>query len=286
LKTINWITGGTISDNWAYGNNARNLISKLPNYEHGLDNNKDSYDIVVFFDILLFHRYYNNFPKSKKILRLGGIRPFERLKKQNVNSDELGNKADIIVSVSEHLLENINTKTQKVTIFNGVNLDLFNSNNYIKPNTFVIGFSGNISNEEQKEFKGYNIVNDFCSSYDVPYLIASKGKREILNREMKARFYNNISCLLHPSIYEGCSNTISEALACGVPVISTAKHSDKLIQGHNIVICERTIESIVECVKYVKNNWENLSKNGQEFIKQNQDLNLIAKQWEEIIGKL
>ncbi len=284
MKQINWITGGKISTNWAYGTNARKLINKLPNYIHHIDGEADVYDIVVFFDILLMEKHIKHFPSSKKILRLSGERPFIKLLHKKIDYLKTSNKADVVISVSDWILKYVNNKDNVYVIPNSVDLKMFNSNNYTAPNIFTIGFSGNISNAEQKMFKGYDIVKETCEKYNINLFVASRTINEIEHKSMKLLFYDNISCLLHPSISEGCSNTISEALACGIPVISHFPHLKK--DSKSVVICERDVDNIKQCIDSVKHNWKELSINGQKFIKENQDLDIISKQWEEIIEKL
>ena len=292
MRRINWITGGRVSENWAYQNNSKNLIRKLYNYTHELDLDIDVCDIVVFFDILLMQRNILNFPKAKKILRLGGIRPFDILKSRKTDCEKLIKKANAIISVNNGLLGVLpENQSNTYVIPNSVNMKTFNSDGYEPPKKFTIGFSGNVSNDEQKEWKGYNLVLETAKQMDLPLKTALRSRFEIKHCNMKRDFYNKISCLILPSTSEGCSNVVAEALASGVPVIinrDNSFHSNNLIEGQNIIYCDRNVFSICNCIKFLQDetHWKTLSENGQKFIQEYQDLNIISKQWEEVIKKL
>jgi len=288
LKTINWITGGNISNNWAYGTNTKRLISKLTNYEHQIESYVDVFDIVVFFDILLMQKHHTHFPSAKKILRLSGIRPFEVLKDKKINYKNLIKESDCVVCTNKYLSDITHHKNKKI-IPNSVDTSIFNNSCYKPPKQFTIGFSANISNDKQKDWKGYDLVLYAVKKMNLNFKIACRSKFEIRHQNMTIDFYNQISCLILPSISEGCSNTVSEALACGVPVIlcnqNPSYHTENMIDGHNILFCNRTLDSICDCVRLAQeqDTWNKLSKNGQTFIQDNQDLNKVSKQWEEIL---
>jgi glycosyltransferase involved in cell wall biosynthesis len=291
VRRINWITGGHLSTNWAYSTNAKRLITRLYNYSHDIDLNVDVCDIVVFFDILLMQKNLIHFPKAKKILRLSGERPFDVLKKKKIDYKKIADKADAIISVNSSLASLFDKKSNIYIIPNSVNLKLFNSDGYVPPKEFTIGFAGNISTDAQKEWKGYNLVLETTKQLNLPLITALRGNLEFKHQNMKKEFYNKISCLILPSISEGCSNTISEALACGIPVITCLNrcyHSQEMTQGRNIVYCDRTVFNISNCVRFLQDPkvWKNISESGQEFVRKNQDINIISKQWEEAIKKL
>lgn len=292
MKTINWITGGKVSENWAYGNNAISLINKFSGrYENEIDSKKDIFDVVVFFDILLMEKYMSRFPKAKKILRLGGIRPFINLLNKGKDHEKIVNKADAIVSVNSFLTENIFHKNVTV-IPNSVNLNLFNSSGYVKPKEFTVGFVGNITNKDQQKWKGYDLLTEAMWDIKRPLKIATRGENEILNQNMKKEFYDKISCLILPSKSEGCSNSVGEALACGVPIIlcneSPNYHTEKMTDGNNILFCERKIDSIYEGVRWLENpiNWTRLHQNGEDFVKRNQNIEVVSTQWKDVIDIL
>jgi glycosyltransferase involved in cell wall biosynthesis len=293
MRNINWLTGGQVSVNWAYGNNCKNLIKKLSNtYQNDTDNNIDVYDIVVFFDILLMNRNIINFPKAKKILRLGGIRPLMILENKKVNYQKIVEKADAVISVSDYLLQFIEHPNATV-IPNSVDFNIFNTNNYKKPDVFTVGFVGNISNNEQKKWKGYNLLKQACDNLKIPFKQAVRDELEIRNENMKKEFYNNISCLVLPSYSEGCSNSVSEALACGIPTILCNElsnyHTENMVSKESILFCKRDIDNISHHIEMLKNNndlWTKLHINGPLFVNKNQNINIISDKWKEVLGKV
>jgi glycosyltransferase involved in cell wall biosynthesis len=292
MKRINWQTGGKVSTNWAYGINCMNLTSKLTNYSHEIDLDIDVCDIVVFYDILLMKKQLVNFHKAKKILRLGGPQPFEILKSKNTDINELVKRADAIVSVSQYLTSFLDHPNISV-IPNSVNFKYFNPDGYKPPNEFTIGFVGNVSNQTQRHLKGYDYVEVAAKKLNIPFKKALRDRFEIPNKEMAKKFYNHISCLVLPSVSkEGCSNAVGEALASGVPVIicdeTPSYHTENMTDRHDILFCKRDVDDICYCIEELHNplTWTRLSENGLEFVKEHQNLDIIAKQWEEVFKKL
>jgi glycosyltransferase involved in cell wall biosynthesis len=286
LISINWITGGKVSENWAYGNNCRNLIRNLPEFKHYTDQINNKYDFIVYFDPLLFYKNRKRFPKSKHIVRFGGLRPFKILEENfHAYPKDLLNEADYCVSVNEYMTRYANNYA---VIPNGVDLTKFYPKE--KPKNFVVGFAGNIQNDEQIKWKGFDLVEKATRNKYI-LIVAKRGKDEIPNSQMCEKFFNRISCLVLPSHSEGCSNTITEALACGVPVITTQgiHYHSQLEYCKEILFCKREVKdiefqlSVLEKCPELK---ETLSTNGRRFVEENQDIITIAYQWKRIFERL
>lgn len=85
-----------------------------------------------------------------------------------------------------------------------------------------------------------------------------------------------------------CSNTLMEACACGVPIITTAcagYHGEQMVDGENVLFCERSTESITECINKLindKNLYNKLCKGSRKFAEDHHDINVIAKKYNEI----
>jgi len=118
------------------------------------------------------------------------------------------------------------------------------------PKDFTIGWAGDTS----KNMKNTDLIR----SLDVPTLWATKDNY-IPHDEMPARFYNKINCLVHPSSHEGSCRVITEAAACGLPIICTNV-------GHNNTIVEQ--EWMFSLKNYAR---ENISRKLAYFQK-NRDL--------------
>src|SRR5690625_4608577 len=123
---------------------------------------------------------------------------------------------------------------------NGIDLQQWRYN-YLPRNTrFVVGFTANVTSKQERNIKGYDLVAQACKELGVPLLSLRKGVNQLANNDMQGEFYNKIDCLVHPVLEakEGSSNTIMEALACGVPVITTTAagfHGEQL-SSYSIVL--------------------------------------------------
>jgi glycosyltransferase involved in cell wall biosynthesis len=154
---------------------------------------------------------------------------------------------------------------------------------------FTVGFVGNISNPEYREFKGYHFIEASCKELGIPIRTALYGAEQIPHEEMRDKFYRHISCIVHPTISEGCSNTIMEALACGVPVITTRTagyHGEELEDGKNVLFCERTTDSVKECIARLRQDHRlraKLSIEGRKFAKTHHDINIVAGEYKKVI---
>jgi L-malate glycosyltransferase len=124
---------------------------------------------------------------------------------------------------------------------------------------------GNLTNE-LKELAKQNKV-------DVEFL-GKKKHKDIVKYLQKA----DVFCL--PSLNEGMSNSILEAMACGLPIITTnTGGSEELIKGNGFRVKKSSIEDLTDIIyKYLKNpklinehgiksrslarkmNWENIAR--------------------------
>lgn len=288
---INWMIGGKVSENWAYGNNVKNLIRYLKKIVHTvdlLDSNKN--DIVVYFDPLIYLKNKKYFQNCINIVRIGGIRPFTIIKdRYHINPYKLLSEADHIVTVNDYLSSFIENKT--TVIPNSVDLDKFqfvdaNINN-------PVGFVGNVKTQEQILWKGYDLLSKASEKENWYFLVAKRDQYEIPNDQMCQKFYKNVSCIVLPSKSEGCSNTITEALACGIPVITTNKtpnyHVERMKNGEGIIYCDNTVDSIIEKVNFLKSNFdffEYVRNRGRKFIEENQDIKKVGQIWSNLLIKL
>jgi glycosyltransferase involved in cell wall biosynthesis len=114
--------------------------------------------------------------------------------------------------------------------------------------------------------------------------------RQIPHDQMMKRFFHRIDILAHPTAGEGCSNTIMEALACGVPVITTqcaGFHGEMLKDGKNVVFCERTADSIEAAIRrFLKHPdmMADIGAAGREFAEKHHNIDDIAAQYREVFA--
>jgi glycosyltransferase involved in cell wall biosynthesis len=111
---------------------------------------------------------------------------------------------------------------------------------------------------------------------------------------MREEFYAQISCLVHPVAEgkEGASNTIMEALACGVPVITTRHcgfHADHLRDGQEILYAERSASGLAQQIKRLRsdsNLRERLSRNGRRFVERHHDIARVAREYRNVFASV
>jgi len=76
-------------------------------------------------------------------------------------------------------------------------------------------------------------------------------------------YYQQCSILVHPSLTEGCSKVILEAMACGKPIICTEESGSIVEDGEEgFIIKSRDVESIKKRLLYFYKNPKSLKKMG------------------------
>jgi glycosyltransferase involved in cell wall biosynthesis len=184
-------------------------------------------------------------------------------------------------------------KTVNPNVFlipNGIDLIQWAPRPYRKFNLArpVIGFCGNVVHKSNAEYKGYGILKEATRRVGLDVKEALFRTRQIPHDQMMRRFYWRIDILVHPTAGVGCSNTLMEALACGVPVITTrcaGYHGEMLEDGKNVVFCDRTAESIELSIRrFLKHPdmMEQIGAAGREFAEKHHDINDIAAQYREV----
>lgn len=159
-----------------------------------------------------------------------------------INSEEertkfiLDNVKDYIVS-SEKLKKIYDERYDKkpsMVISDGVDVELFKMDDTSKfeklkdYDIIKIGWTGNskFTDENGDDLKGLNkIINPAIKElkeegYKIELVVADRNIKLIPHNDMP-KYYNGIDIYLCASRSEGTPNTILEAMACGIPVIST-----------------------------------------------------------------
>lgn len=193
---------------------------------------------------------------------------------------------DALYSVARSVNENA------VLIANGVDLEVFKPAPQPAGRAFTVGFAGNIV-KQGLTHKGYR--------YWVGATTRMFGRIEISKRlnhlnkvrhaEMPREFYHGIDCLVLPSLSEGCSNVITEALACGVPVLTTQVgfHGERLVDGENVLWIERHIDDIIAKIDRLIGDptlQERLAVGGRRFAEKHHDIKAMAAQYVRFFGHL
>jgi glycosyltransferase involved in cell wall biosynthesis len=147
---------------------------------------------------------------------------------------------------------------------NGVNEELFNR-------LFIVGYVGN-DQSANPEHKGYHLVKQACDELglEIMSIRNSHGPDFIPNEDMP-KFYSKISCLVIPSMSEGCNNPTLEALAMNIPVISTRVGIAEHLEG--VTLVERNVDSIKGALRKLS---------GRIQILENYTWDIIARKYREL----
>lgn len=246
----------------------------------------DKYDVILTQQPFMMKNMDDRF---KVVTRIGTNSLFEQ---GRFNMNEVGKymrECYAIIATNKYLYNEAKKYNDNVVLIpNGLDLDEWAPVRK-KTGKFTVGFVGNINNPAYRQYKGFDFVEQACKDLGIPLKTALYGKEQIPHDEMRDRFYKYISCIAHPTEGEGCSNTIMEALACGIPVITTKAagfHGEMLEQGKNVLFCERSAESVQECISWLikdRQLYERLRIEGRKFAEQYHDVRQVAKEYDKLI---
>ena len=234
-------------------------------------------------------------PEGEKIVaRIGGIDMSSNLDTDRYSKD-FGRVAHIVATNKQLYDIAVKANPNCTIIPNGVDLDLFKPAE-VNPNfdrKFMLGFAGNIwgAGAEYKGWMSYVQACAMLTADGVEQKHLLHNANQISHSEMPTGFYHQIDALVLPSKGEGCSNVVSEALACGVPVLLTKVgfHGEMLENEKNCLFIERDADSIIRAVRQLIANPDlrrTLADNGRKFAEEYHDVRKIAVMYDEIFKKI
>lgn len=151
----------------------------------------------------------------------------------------------------------------------GVSLEKFNDINKIDARTkikwkldkFIIIFFF-----EGQAVKNFNLAKE---AFDILKNKINKVEFKIINgisHDELMLVYNAADLLLMTSLHEGSNNSIKEAMACNLPIISVrcGDAEERISDVNNCFICDYSVEDIVKAILQVYQN--NKKTNGRDFI--------------------
>ena len=231
-----------------------------------------------------FEEFLQKFVKNEKVLT--GVYDHLFLNKEEERTEFiLENVKDYIVSSKKlkNIYDTLYEKKPSFSIADGVDLQLFrmaNKQKYDKIDdnkTIKIGWTGNskFTDESDDDLKGLRcIINPTITElqqegYKIELVIADRNIKLIPHEEMPD-YYNNIDIYVCASRTEGTPNTILEAMACGVPVISTDVGivSEVFGKEQKKYIIEKTKEALKEKMIDLINNKQKLKILSDENLRQ------------------
>lgn len=294
-KTINWVIGPPENIGWAYGNNAERLAKKLGAYKHAVSDNKPA-DIAVYFDALVADRYPVEARKS--VLRIGGPRPLDRLYGDDEEAMRKAfSKFDAIIALNAALyLRALRVHDNVHLIPNAIDLSQWHPSKRKRKDhaAFTVGFAASVKSSKEAEVKGYSIATGAAERVGANILFTTKGGAQIPHDRMIKDFYSNIDLLIHPvgPGREGTSNVIMEALALGVPVLTTEHsglHGELLVDGRSALIRERTDSAFAEAIVLLQRDERlrrRLVEDGRAFAERHHNLTTAARAYENVFKQL
>lgn len=127
---------------------------------------------------------------------------------------------------------------------------------------FIVAFVGHFIKR-----KGIDVLCDAVNQVEDTYLIcAGKGKlqpegdrvlyAQPVSPDELAFFYSAADVFVLPTLNEGCCNAIIEAMACGLPIISSDRtfNYDILSEANSILINPENADEIADAIRMLKDN--------------------------------
>lgn len=264
-------------DNWSAHNRTKQIKKHLSTDEvdilSGFDLLRQSDDEIVTtlarYDIIHFHyssslgqflKHMKTLWKEKIILGSaigwrwhGGID--ESFNQETLETIEFLRRCDAVTCLSTQLTRYAQFLGIKaVYITNGIDREMF------PRKKLRVGHVGPI-NTGPDGYKGGWKVMQACKILGVEFVHGGQYRTEQRPQSEMRKFYESIDVLVQPSIGEGCSNPIMEALSMGVRVICTPEGVREDL--HNFVtLCTRDVTNIIDCLtlEHVIQNWSDIAK--------------------------
>lgn len=131
-------------------------------------------------------------------------------------------------------------------------------------NAFIVSFVGHFI-----ERKGIFVLQEAINSLDDTFLIcAGKGNKTpsgtkvlyanpVVPDEL-AYFYSASDVFVLPTLNEGCCNAIIEAMACGLPIVSSnlSFNDDILDESNSLRIDPKDVTAVADAIRQLKDNTE------------------------------
>lgn len=151
-----------------------------------------------------------------------------------------------------------------------------------------------IGNSNSAGNKGLDIITAACRKSGVELIVldrnAAKGTEGLMSQEeVRDRFYHKATFYLCASEWEGTPNPALEALACGLPVISTrvGNMPELVVEGYNGYLTDRTVASVAKAIRKLgKADLAAMSRNARASVENGWNWRQQATKYEAMFLKL
>ena len=282
----------------------------------------EEYDLVHFF--WRYDLYYDNNEMLDWILKEDGLDK-KRFLSDKLNYDKIttgvydhlfiDDRFEVTNSIFYRVKNYIVSSSKLLAIYNdlnlkykptkvitdGVNLDLFYPMNLerfesVNERSIIIGWVGNSKWSGNSDHKGLKTILDPAidelvnEGYNITKMYADSTEKFIPYEEM-VNYYSKIDILICSSKNEGTPGPILEALACGVPIISTDVGIVKEALGkmqQKYILNNRTKEEMKNKIKDMIINNSKMKELSKENIKQSKKYSFanIANEYDQFFTKI
>lgn len=236
---------------WSTYNRCKALKKYITEYDFeivaGINNHEQVKKLIPQYDIIHFNytgrvdQYYDILEREnalkKTILTIVNERSL--LEGYAIDVPRFKKMMDSVGAVTA-VSKNIAEQYHCTYIPNGVDLDIFQG-----PKRLVVGFVGNTS-----ENKGFFDLAKACEELGIKLERYTFAKENIPHESMPV-WYRSLDVFCHPSLTEGCSNVVLEAMAMDVPVIMRKTGIWKELAG--ITIIEDGYEPLYNALREFRN---------------------------------
>lgn len=302
--------------NWAYDSIAKSLlkyisskkfiaeIDYIKNSKYEINNLNDNFDLFFFIgwqSIIkknFFGNYqliYPNLDKKKIICGIHSHHSWDKRKsmpnkivypeKKLIDTLNSLNSINLVSSRLFNIFKDSGLKNGHLT-FNGVDTEIFSPEKRKVISKYLrVGYSGSKKHDWRKGITEFIIP---ASNLNNVKLYIAAPQINYVSHEMMADFYNEIDLYLCASSSEGFSLSVLEALACGIPVISTnVGGCEEIIKnGKNGFLVDRNVEDFKKKIIYFQNKPQeiyNMGKNARQIIEKNWSWKIRVDDWYKFI---
>lgn len=192
---------------------AKAYMTRMPDFDYAL------FDVLYYAGFMLpgSPRDRANADRRKVVTSISGI----RTRKISDVKEKLEKTCTAAAAVNKDLYEMFRDAdgVRVDLVYNGVDCDLFSPGPCPEHKDFIIGWAG----RQKKKVTNIKRLDQLART--VESIPGARLDLRIFDKrvphESMPEFYRGLDCYCCVSMNEGHSNTVSEAAACGVPVIST-----------------------------------------------------------------